>query len=268
MLIEDCAHAFGARHRSQPVGTLTDAAIFSFGRDKSFSCVFGGAITSRHMPLLARAQKLQQELPLPPPAWVIQQLMHPILLNLMLPLYFTARIGPAALVLWQKMKLLSKAVEPDEKHGVMPPQARFRSSPALAQLLERQLSKLERYTARRRAIAARYHTALAGHGSLPRPLPEAEPSWLRFPLLVEDPALLLQRARRSRLMLGDWYHLPIAPRCNLADFHYQLGSCPRAEYASAHVINLPTYPRLTDEQVNRVIAWVQQHAAPANPFAN
>lgn len=261
MLIEDCAHALGARLNGQPVGTLSNAAVFSFGRDKSFSCVFGGAIASRNISLLTLRQEQQQELP-PSRSWTIQQLLHPILLNIILPLYFTAHIGPALLVLFQKMKLLSKAVEPDEKRGAMPAHVHFRSSPALALLLKQQLSKLDRYTARRRAIAERYRTALAGHVQLPHPLPDTAPSWLRFPLLVEDPAVLLQHARRSQLLLGDWYHLPIAPHCNLTDFHYQLGSCPQAEFAAAHVINLPTYPRMTDKQVDHVIDWVKNNARP------
>src|SRR3990167_7916546 len=34
-LIEDCAHALGAEHDGTKIGTLGDAAFFSFGRDRS-----------------------------------------------------------------------------------------------------------------------------------------------------------------------------------------------------------------------------------------
>lgn len=256
LLIEDCAHALGAAYNGKPAGTLSDAAIFSFGRDKALSSVFGGAIGSRDEKLLTRARELQRDYQPPPLAWIAQQLFHPIAMRAILPAYFSAHLGPALLVSLQTLGLLSLAVEPDEKVGAMPAHARFQASPALARLLEHQLHKLERYIARRQAIAHRYAAALASRLRLAEPLPGTSPSWLRFPLLVEDPAALLRRARQARMLLGNWYSSPIAPPCNLADFHYQSGSCPQAEYAAAHIINLPTYPRLTDEQIDRVISWI------------
>ena len=41
-VIEDCAHALGARYRGRPVGTLGDAAIFSFQMLKPLNAYGGG----------------------------------------------------------------------------------------------------------------------------------------------------------------------------------------------------------------------------------
>ena len=44
-------------------------------------------------------------------------------------------------------------------------------------------------------------------------------------------------------------------------FAYGDGTCPRARLASDEIISLPLHLRLTDADVDRVIAAVVQHAA-------
>src|SRR3989344_6097909 len=47
VVIEDCAHALGAKYNDKLVGTFGDAAFFSLARDKVISCVYGGmAVTN------------------------------------------------------------------------------------------------------------------------------------------------------------------------------------------------------------------------------
>lgn len=46
-LIEDCAHALGAKYRGQPIGTIGDSGIFSFQAIKHMTTVDGGALTLR-----------------------------------------------------------------------------------------------------------------------------------------------------------------------------------------------------------------------------
>src|SRR3989338_1413783 len=71
-VIEDCAHALGARYQQQLVGTFGDAAIFSFGRDKVISSVYGGA-------LLTKQPFTLPSLPSPSLFWIKQQLVHPFI---------------------------------------------------------------------------------------------------------------------------------------------------------------------------------------------
>jgi len=60
--------------------------------------------------------------------------------------------------------------------------------------------------------------------------------------------------------LGDWYSQVVAPRSvDPADFGYVKGSCPVAEAKAKVVINLPTNPSLTDEEVEKVIKWWQEN---------
>lgn len=258
-LIEDCAHAIGATYQGQPVGTLGDAAIFSFGRDKALSCVYGGAISSRDQMLMEKVQQQISQLKNASFIWIKQQLLHPILFNLILPLYNQAGLGKILLVALQKSGFLSKAIEPTEKHGAKPRHIDYRFPGALAYLLKLQLSKLNRYTTRRRAIANTYRAALnsehSGNSSL-----YIDSSWLRWPLLVDNPTQLHFEAKQQNILLGDWYNSPIVPSdSNAETFGYQSGSCPHAENIAKQVINLPTYPRLTEQQVKQVIGLVLEY---------
>ncbi len=48
ILIEDCAQAWGARYRGQPIGTIGDFACFSLQDSKQVTCGDGGVVACRH----------------------------------------------------------------------------------------------------------------------------------------------------------------------------------------------------------------------------
>lgn len=257
LIIEDLAHSLGGTYSSQPLGSFGDMAIMSFGRDKTISSVFGGALATNTKSLHDVVTKNMARHKAPPRWWVIQQLLHPILVNSFIPLYFTAHLGKILLVIAQRFDLLSMAVTRQEKAGAKPDFLTYNFSPALLPLLAQQLKKLDRFTANRRQIATRYISAL------PVSLKDAKEvsgsNWLRFPLLVLKRDELLNAARQQHILLGDWYTTPISP-VSLRDralTQYKPGSCPIAEEVSKQCINLPTHPRLTDPDVDRIIACVK-----------
>lgn len=242
VVIEDMAHGFQELRG--------DAAILSFGRDKIVSSIFGGAVISFDHNLVDRVRDQQRALAFPPSKWVRQQLLHPIMMDLIVPWYFRAGLGKLWLVLLQKLGVLSKAVAPEEYAGKRPPHIDWRLSSALAYLLVNQLEKLDRYTLRRREIVERYNTAFK----------EYQPALLRYPLQRANSPALRRHAQGHGMLLGDWYDAALVPAaCDLSAFGYTPGSCPAAENAGNKIINLPTYPLLTDEQVERVIAFIKHH---------
>ncbi|MEX1112813.1 MAG: aminotransferase class I/II-fold pyridoxal phosphate-dependent enzyme [Candidatus Andersenbacteria bacterium] len=262
LLIEDCAHALGGTYNNQPLGTFGDAAILSFGRDKALSSVFGGAVISRNQQLIHTIHKYAQDRRYPPSRWIIQQLLHPILFHILVSLYFTGGMGKVGLVLAQRLGLLSKAVATEERSGRRPDHFSYRYSPALAHLLHLQVHKLKRYTQRRRDIAQRYIDELKETVTLPSVPEGGSPNWLRMPIGVKDTKKLRRLALQQEMMLGDWYDAPLVPSgSSLSTFKYMSGSCPNAEEAAKHVINLPTYPLLTDKQVDHVIELVKNQEA-------
>lgn len=58
-LIEDCAHALGAGDSGYPIGTIGDAAIFSFQAIKHMTTVDGGLLTLKDPNLLDSARRLR-----------------------------------------------------------------------------------------------------------------------------------------------------------------------------------------------------------------
>ena len=257
ILIEDLAHSLGSTYENQPLGTFGHAAILSFGRDKIISSVFGGAVISKDKEIINKINNAQQNLSLPPKLWIMQQLGHPILFSIIKPIYFTAQLGKIFLVVLQKLSLLSKAVQAQEKTSGKPDHFSYRFSPALAYLLQKQLSKLDRFNKRRREISKAYFNNLS---NLPQTSKHSNPVWLRFPLKVANPSKLHKQAKKEHILLGDWYDSPIAPAsADPNKFNYKVGSCPIAEQTAKQIINLPTYPTISNKQVKQIIQLINFH---------
>lgn len=242
ILIEDCAHSLGAIYKGKKIGTFGDAAFFSFGRDKVVSSVWGGMAIGE-----STLKKFQRNLPYPSYFWIFQQLLHPIAFAIILPLY-TVGLGKLLLFLLQRIHLLSLPVYREEKRGRQPNTIPAKYPNALAGLLTNQLSKLDTLMHKRRQVAQYYENKTV-----------VGATYLRYPKLVNNPQVLRERAKHSGILLGNWYHHIIDPKgVNYEDVGYIRGSCPKAEYAAAHIINLPTTIPL--EKAHKVaVCWKEYY---------
>jgi dTDP-4-amino-4,6-dideoxygalactose transaminase len=257
-VIEDCAHALGVAYHGKKLGTLGDASFFSFGRDKVVSSVWGGASYINDKCQIPNAKwklrEIEKKLQYPSFFWIFQQLLHPIAFSLILPSY-NIGVGKAILVALQKMKLLSFPVYPEEKSGQQPDEFPKRYPNALAALLKVQLTKLDQLLQQRRACAQQYWTALKSHPEVQLLPFSKEAGWLRFPIQVDDPEKLLSRAKQSGILLGNWYHNTIDPTgVDYEAIGYKAGSCPKAEFAARHIINLPT--NVIPEEASIILSYV------------
>lgn len=244
LVIEDCAHSLG-------LPLSGDAAFFSFGRDKVISSVWGGGaiINSKFKIQNLKLKNSEKELPEPKSYWIFQQLFHPIAFSLILMLYDVI-IGKLLLVFLQKLRFLSIPVYPKEKHGGRPDELFVKFPNALAILALNQLKKLDRFNKRRREIANYYAKELGL--SIAK-----EAIYLRFPILVENPRDLIEKAKRNGVLLGNWYHNIIDPvGVDLDAIGYKPGSCPNAENAARHIINLPT--RITQDKAKYVLKQINR----------
>ena len=255
-VIEDCAHALGATYKGKQVGTLGDAAFFSFGRDKCVSSVFGGAVIVKNKVLAARLEQITKRLPLPSRYWIFQQLMHPIITGIALPLYASG-IGKGILVFFQKLHILSFPVEPCEKKGQKPHTYIMKYPNALAMLLLHQLKKLDYYIKTRRYIASIYRSVFKNDASIQMQEEREGSSYLRFCIRVRDQNAVFRYAKQNGLILGNWYHAVIDPvGSNKEKAGYTNGSCRKAEVFAAQCINLPT--RITKEDADIVVRIVEE----------
>lgn len=257
ILIEDCAHALGATHKGKKLGSIGDAAFFSFGRDKVVSSVFGGMaiIHSKFKNQNAKLKEYQKKLSYPSTFWIFQQLLHPVAFFIILATY-NFYIGKVFLVLLQKLRLLSFPVYPEEKKGKRPNNFPSKFPNALAGLAMHQLMKLERFNNQRRSVAEYYRTTLSSKKEFEVIEDQPGAIYLRYPLEIDDPSKKIYTAKKMNVYLGNWYHNVIDPTgVDFGAVKYTQGFCPKAEEASRRIINLPT--RITLDQARNVVEILQ-----------
>lgn len=259
-IIEDCALALGATLNGKKVGTLGDVAFFSFGRDKVISSVFGGMILCKKGKFYESLKKERDQMNYPSPFWLIQQLLHPIIFSLALPVYNFGfgKYGLGKIIIYfsQKLKLISKAVNKEEERGVRPKVYPLKMPGALSVLALNQLNKLQRFNKHRMKISKLYLNELKNTDfRLP---PKTKGSiWVRYPIVTNDMKKIFEKCKSQGILLGDWYKLPVVPVANLGQVGYLQGSCKKAERLAGKILNLPTYPTLSLNDARRVVSLVK-----------
>jgi len=263
ILIEDCAHSLGATYKGKLVGTFGKAAFFSFSRDKVISSVYGGMVVTNDPSLAERIRQVQDKLSCPSYYWIFQQLLHPVLLNwLILPTY---RIfGKYLLILFQWLKILSKAVHWKEKRGRKPGYFPKRFPNALAILALNQFKKLERFNQHRKEIARFYYNEIIKTcpefvEGLPLNPQDKKNIYLRFAIKHPKAREIIKQAWQKNLLIGDWYTTPIAPHdTKLEKMKYKIGSCPKAEMLSKETMNLPTHINISENEARKIIKFLEK----------
>ena len=142
----------------------------------------------------------------------------------------------------------------------------FRLDTIQAAALAVKLPRLERWSALRRARAARYDEALA-------PVAGVEPlacAWGRAHHVYNQYVVRVRRpgardALRAHLEARGvatqvFYPVPFHLQACFRHLGLGAGALPRAEAAAAETLALPIYPELTDAQQDHVIAAIRDHA--------
>ncbi len=252
-VIEDCAHALLAEYEGRRLGTRGDASFFSFGRDKSISSVFGGAIATHSPALSMKIKKIVDSYPLPSGAWVFQQLCHPIILAAAKATYDFLSLGKIILEISKRFGLISKAVLPEELSGGRPAFTLHQLSPALAVLALNQLKKIERFAAHRQMCAKSYATLLS-EKNITTPAFVHGHAYLRYTVFSSTRKAIMKNAKKWGIYLGDWYTTALAPvGVNYEAVGYIPGSCPVAERLASQSINLPTHIGISEKDIQKII---------------
>ncbi len=262
-LIEDCAHALGAKYNRQKVGTFGKASFFSFSRDKVISSVYGGMAVTNDEQIGKKLLEIQKNLGVPKTYWVIQQILHPILLNyIILPLYNFCDLGKIFLVLSQWVHILSKAVHWKEKRGLKPDYFPKALPNALAIMALNQFNKLDMFYNHRKKLFKFYNENLR-NTSFVLPVVEmgAEPSYLRYTVKHKNAQdIIYESWHKQNILLGDWYTTPIAPYdTKLEEMHYKMGMCPNAELCAKRTLNLPTHINISMEDAQRIVDFLKKY---------
>jgi dTDP-4-amino-4,6-dideoxygalactose transaminase len=232
-VIEDCAHATGARFRGQRVGLRGDAAFYSSEHSKAFDTIMGGVAIARDAAATNCLEEHARSLPATEDAAAIA-LLRTLILE------YRRYKDPQA---WWKAEIARagsadapESLTEEEKRGVKPPSYGRRLAAPLAAIGANQIRKLDAYNERRRRTAARWDPWCDAHGyAKPKVIEGSTPIFLRYPVMVE-PEKKRKRSwgyRAFGTKPGAWFtsHTHPVPS-SLVGF-------PKADEAVARCINLP-----------------------------
>lgn len=261
ILIEDCAHSLGAEYKGLKVGSHSKVVFFSFSRDKIISSIYGGMAVTNDDGIGKKLIEIQKEFGLSSKAWVLQQLLHPILLHyIILPIYNFLDLGKLMLVLSQWAHILSKAVSWQEKQGQRPNYFPKALPNAMATMALNQFNKLEKFNAHRKEIAEYYYKELANTSFiLPPRVENTKNVFLRFTVKHSKAHEIIYEAwHKQNILLGDWYTTPIAPfDTNIEEIKYTHGSCKNAEDLAKRTLNLPTHINISLKDAERIVSFLK-----------
>lgn len=259
VLIEDCVHALGAGWRGRPVGSFGRAAFFSTEETKVISTTMGGMVVTDDERLASDLRRFQQACSAPP-AWLTARYLIKLLAYHLLTEPHVHRLARAIYDGLGQRQSLAVPTERSELEGGPRSNYEQRLANAQAALGLRQLARLTENVAHRRAVAAAYERHLAARGcAAPRVPPAAEPVWLRYPVHVTDRAAVV-RALAPHVVAGTWFTSVLEEAVSPASGDYPDGSCPVAEDAAIHLVNLPTHGRVRFDDAARIAA-----ALPSEP---
>jgi perosamine synthetase len=253
-VIEDCAHALGARYRGRPVGTFGDASFFSLQTLKPLNTYGGGMAIARDANVRARIRAQAEAEPWPSQAridnrlrvgaaqrvfsrpWVFTLTAYPALLGAML---WNARPD---VYLWEKIRPLDP----------MPAGYRERYPNVQAAIGLASLPHLERWTAETRAHARVMDEALSGLPGVEAPfVPEgAEHVYYQYSVYTPDRDLLVRRALRRGVDV-ETFHVDVWPSLPHFNNSHRHAEPPAASQATG-VVQLPVYAALTERNARRV----------------
>lgn len=221
-VVEDAAHALGARIDGVPVGSChwSQAAMLSFHPVKIITTAEGGAVLTRDADLDARVRLLRS---------------HGVTRDA------TAMEGPAEGPWYYQQTELGY---------------NYRITDLQAALGLSQLDRLDAFVARRRALADRYDRLLEGLPIVrPARRPGRESAWHLY--VIRVPAGPGARARLVDGMHGagirvNVHYIPVHTQPHYRRLGFAPGDFPHAERYYAEAVSLPMYASLTDADQSRV----------------
>jgi dTDP-4-amino-4,6-dideoxygalactose transaminase len=260
VVIEDCAHSLGGEQEGRRLGTVGDAAFFSFQWSKPMTTGLGGMAVTSKAAIADRLRRAHRET-VPPPATAQ--------LRLLVQYHAYARLFSPRLA-WRAEDVLRAASRlglfigsssETELEGEFPTDHDWRMGPFQEARGERLLGTVPARNAHADAMAARYDARLepAGWTTAPRP---PGTTLLRYPVRVANKQRLLQEARRARVQVGSWFDSPLHPVAldEHARFDYVVGQCPNAERTARQIVNLPLHPRVSAAEADRTARFVLARA--------
>jgi dTDP-4-amino-4,6-dideoxygalactose transaminase len=227
-VIEDAAHALGAAYHGRRIGAISPATVFSLHAVKNVTTAEGGVLTTDDDGLADRVRVMG---------------LHGMNKDA-----------------WQRF-----APGGSWRYDIVCPGYKCNMTDIQAAMGLHQLAKAERFWTRRREIVGRYREGLGDIAELvlPDDYADGRHSWHLYPVRLRLERLAIGRDRFIELLKAagisaNVHYLPVHLFTYYREtFGFKPGDFPVAERLSAAEVTLPLYTRLTDDDVDDVIAAVR-----------
>jgi len=229
-VVEDASHAIGAQYKGEPVGNCrwSDIAIFSFHPVKIITTAEGGMLLTQNRDLHKRIQLLRS---------------HGITRD--------------------------AALMTNQSHGPWYYEQvalgyNYRITDVQAALGLSQLKRIDSFIERRRCIAARYDRELA---DLPLVFPQqaayGNSAWHLYVVQIDSTKTPMTRtdfyhALYAAGIIVNVHYIPVHTQPYYQKLGFKWGDFPVAEAYYRHVVSLPMYAGLSEEEQTRVINVVRK----------
>lgn len=222
LVIEDAAHALGADYKGKKIGSLSDMTIFSFHPVKHITTGEGGMIMTNEKNLYERLLLFRS---------------HGI----------------------QRNNDLMTNYDGDWYYEQVELGYNYRMTDVQCALGISQLKKLDRFVARRRELVDRYNRAFENVTDIvcPKQLDECNSSWHLYVVQVENRKYIFDKLRESGIGVNVHY-IPVYKHPYYQNHGYANVCCENAEELYLHMITLPLYPDLKDEEQDYVIEQLKE----------
>ena len=259
-VIEDCAHALGATFDDRPVGTIGDAAIFSFQTLKPLNCYGGGLALLRDPAVAARVRALAEAEPWPDEKRVTNRLLVGRLQRIFIkPWVFTISAFPILWVssliganpdvyLWETIRSLSPL--PDNYTERFP---NVQAAIGLAAL-----EALDGWTERTRAHAKVMNESLGALPGMQAPVVPPRRTHVYYQYCVYGPQRdeLVVRCVRRGIDI-ETLHVDVCSDMDLFAGETVVPEGAPGARRAAGAMQIPVYSTLTDAQAARVARVVR-----------
>jgi dTDP-4-amino-4,6-dideoxygalactose transaminase len=257
VVIEDCAHALGARFRGRPVGTLGDAAFFSFQMIKPLNTYGGGMAVARDPVLARRVKHLAASAPLPTLKTIKEKLWRGRVQRIATrPRIFTWTLFPAVyvstrfdwsidMIFWEPIRPLDPL--PADYH------ARYANVQAAIGLeglehLDHWQRETERHAARLSAVLSRVPGV-----RVPTVPSDRTHAFYQYSAYVPARDTVVDRCLRRGVDI-ETLHVDV---CTALDLFRASGTASPGADETTQAIQIPVYESLTDPELDRVAAVVR-----------
>jgi dTDP-4-amino-4,6-dideoxygalactose transaminase len=253
VLIEDCAHCFGASVGGRKAGAYGSFGYFSFETSKPINTLGGGMITARDNDAAARLREIAQAESRKGLKWLTKRLLKTSFeATVTHPLVFNLAVYPALRVMQGRDKGDERFASGYQRDEVTMLGRMGRYTNYQAKLGLRQIDCVKPQVERRVANAERLISRLKDKVQFQtHDRPEVQSNYMLvaalFPRLGQVAAELLKQG-------VDTKHHYMRDCSGLADGEV---SFPQAARAEGEVLHLPAYPELSEDQIDRVAEKVE-----------